>query len=130
MTTLSEQTSGGASASVVNSSAEVSRANYRLRLAANNQDVRAAQLLRFVVFNLELREGLEQSYATCLDADAYDPFCDHLLVEDIRTGEVIGTYRLQTGVKAGQNLGYYSAQEFDFKPFEPIRGEIVELGRA
>ncbi|HWF18514.1 MAG TPA: GNAT family N-acyltransferase [Verrucomicrobiae bacterium] len=111
-------------------SMEVSRANYRVRLAASEQDVRAAQLLRFVVFNLELREGLEHSYATCLDADAFDPICDHLLVEDVRTGEVIGTYRLQTGRKAAQNLGYYSAQEFDFSPYEPLRNELVELGRA
>jgi len=111
-------------------SVELLRANYRLRLAASEQDVRAAQLLRFVVFNLELREGLEQSYATFLDADAFDPVCDHLLVEDIRTGEVVGTYRLQTGSKAAQNLGYYSAQEFDFAPYEPLRNELVELGRA
>lgn len=109
---------------------EASRAHYRLRLAASEQDVRAAQLLRFVVFNLELREGLEQSYATCLDADAFDPVCDHLLVEDMRTGEVVGTYRLQTGRSAAANHGYYSAQEFDFSPYEPWRNELVELGRA
>jgi putative hemolysin len=109
---------------------EAERAHYRLRLAASQQDVRAAQLLRFVVFNLELREGLEQSYATCLDADAYDPVCDHLLVEDMRTGEIVGTYRLQTGNSAAQNFGYYSAQEFDFRPYEAVRHEVVELGRA
>ncbi|HEX3799835.1 MAG TPA: GNAT family N-acyltransferase [Verrucomicrobiae bacterium] len=110
--------------------AEVSRANYRLRLATSERDVRAAQLLRFVVFNLELREGLEQSYATCLDADAYDAICDHLLVEEVSTGEVIGTYRLQTGRRALENRGYYSAQEFDFTPYEPLREQMVELGRA
>ena len=110
--------------------AEVSRSHYRVRLAANQADVRAAQLLRFVVFNLELREGLEQSYSTCLDADAFDPVCDHLLVEDLRTGDVVGTYRLQTGRKAGENLGYYSAQEFDFSPYDRLRQEMVELGRA
>jgi putative hemolysin len=109
---------------------EVVRANYRLRLANCEKDIRSAQLLRFVVFNLELREGLEQSYATCLDADAFDTICDHLLVEDIRTNEVVGTYRLQTGRKAAECLGYYSAQEFDFSPFEPIRNQLVELGRA
>ena len=108
----------------------VSRANYRLRLAASAEDVRAAQVLRFVVFNLELREGLEHSYATCLDADAYDAVCDHLLVEDIRTNEVIGTYRMQTGPSAAKHLGYYSAQEFDFAPYEKVRHELVELGRA
>src|SRR6059058_2617072 len=88
--------------------AEFSRANYRLRLATSKADLRAAQVLRFVVFNLELQEGLEQSYATCLDADAYDEVCDHLIVEDVRTNEVIGTYRLQTGPTAAAKLGYYS----------------------
>jgi len=110
--------------------AGISSANYQLRLATEEKDVRASQLLRFMVFNVELREGLEQSYATCLDADAFDPVCDHLLVEDTRTGEIIGTYRLQTGLSARQNRGYYSEQEFDFVPYEPIRREILELGRA
>jgi putative hemolysin len=130
---LGERAQGNAGLPGTSASAQVlelSRANYRVRLAATEQDVRAAQLLRFVVFNLELREGLEQSYATCLDADAFDPVCDHLLVEDLRTGEVVGTYRLHTGRKAAENLGYYSAQEFDFTPYEPLRNELVELGRA
>jgi putative hemolysin len=56
--------------------------------------------------------------------------CDHLIVEDTRTNEIIGTYRMQTGRKAAEALGYYSAQEFDFKPFESIRHELVEVGRA
>ena len=29
-----------------------------------------------------------------------------------------------------EHLGYYSAQEFDFAPFEAMRGGMVELGRA
>jgi putative hemolysin len=108
----------------------ICRANYRLRLAETKEDLRAAQVLRFVVFNLELQEGLEQSYATCLDADSFDEVCQHLLVEDVRTNEVVGTYRLQTGRSAAANLGYYSEQEFDFSPYERLRGELLELGRA
>lgn len=101
---------------------------YSVRLATSPQDVRAAQALRFLVFNLELGEGLEASYHTCRDEDPYDAQCDHLLVEC--AGEVVGTYRLQTGARAAQGLGYYSAGEFDFAPFESRRREIVELGRA
>jgi putative hemolysin len=103
---------------------------YALSLARTREEVRAAQTLRFLVFNLELNEGLEQSYATCLDADRFDDVCDHLLVKDTRTGEVVGAYRLQTGRVAAERFGYYSAQEFLFEPFEHIRGELVELGRA
>ncbi|MBI3881620.1 MAG: GNAT family N-acetyltransferase, partial [Verrucomicrobia bacterium] len=65
-----------------------------------------------------------------VDADAFDAVCDQLIVEHLATGKIVGTYRLQTGTMAAKNLGYYSAQEFDFTPFEPMRTEIVELGRA
>jgi putative hemolysin len=102
----------------------------RVRLAESAADVRAAQALRFAVFNLELNEGLEQSFHTLLDADPFDAICDHLLVEDSASGEVVGTYRLQPGSRAATSRGYYSATEFDLTPLAPIRAEIVELGRA
>ncbi|HSI57649.1 MAG TPA: GNAT family N-acyltransferase [Ideonella sp.] len=103
---------------------------FRVRLAESTADVQALQALRFEVFNLELDEGLLQSYDTGLDADPFDEVCDHLLVEDASDGSVVGTYRLQTGRRAAQALGYYSEREFDFGPFEPMRPQILELGRA
>lgn len=103
---------------------------YAVRLARTEADVRAAQLLRFLVFNVELKEGLESSYHTMLDIDRFDAICDHLLVEDVATGEIVGTYRMQPGGRAASHLGYYSQQEFDFTPFESIRGQLIELGRA
>ncbi len=103
---------------------------YRARLAVTAGDVNAAQALRFDVFNLELDEGLVQSYDTGLDADVFDAVCEHLIVDDTTTGQVVGTYRLQTGQRAGQALGYYSEREFDFAPFEPMRAQMLELGRA
>lgn len=102
---------------------------YAVRLARNDDDVAAAQQLRYRVFNVELGEGLESSEASGLDRDQFDPVCDHLLVETAG-GHVVGTYRLQTGGNALERLGYYSEQEFDFKPFEEIRSETIELGRA
>ena len=107
-----------------------SPASYTTRLATNVTEVRAAQALRFEVFNLELNEGLPESMETGLDADPFDEVCDHLLVEHVPTGDVVGTYRLQTGPTAARNRGYYSEQEFDFSPFESIRAELIELGRA
>lgn len=87
-------------------------------------------MLRFQVFNLELEEGLEQAYATGRDEDPFDSICDHLIVEDHLSGQIIGTYRLQSGITAQNGLGYYSEQEFNFTSYEPIRQEILELGRA
>jgi putative hemolysin len=108
--------------------AEVGR--YRLRLAVGPDDREAACRLRFRVFNIELGEGLARSYATGIDTDHFDVFCEHLLVEDRSSGRVIGTYRMQSGTTAAMNLGYYSAQEFEFAPYEPLRRDILELGRA
>jgi len=103
---------------------------YGTRLAASEADVRAAQALHFQVFNLELNEGLEESVSTGLDADQFDAVCDHLLVEHLPSGEIVGTYRMQTGGSAKINRGYYSEQEFEFHPFETLRSEIIKLGRA
>ena len=105
-------------------------AQYATHLARSAAEIRAAQALRFEVFNLELNEGLAQSFATGLDMDPYDAVCDHLIVEHVATRQVVGTYRLQTGQTAAKKLGYYCAQEFEFSPFEPLRRQIVELGRA
>jgi len=81
-----------------------------------------------------LGEGLQSSYKTGLDKDHFDPFCEHLLVEDKLESNpvrrIIGTYRMQSGVTAARNLGYYSEQEFSFVPYEPLRPGILELGRA
>jgi putative hemolysin len=105
-------------------------AHYASRLARNAGEIRAAQTLRFEVFNLELHEGLTQSYACGFDEDPFDAVCDHLIVEHLPSRKIVGTYRLQTGANAGKNLGYYCAQEFAFEVFEPLRAEMVELGRA
>jgi len=104
--------------------------HYAMRLAEHPAEVEAAQRLRFAVFNLELNEGLASSYALERDEDPFDAVCDHLLVVEKETGTVVGTYRMQTGEQAGRELGYYSATEFDFTPFESVRPQILELGRA
>ena len=103
---------------------------YHTRLATAEADIQAAQRLRFEVFNVELQEGLRESWRTQLDSDRFDATCDHLVIEHIATGKIVGTYRLQTGEMAAAANGYYSEQEFDFTPFEPFRSEMVELGRA
>lgn len=103
-------------------------------MAQGIEDRDAACRLRFRVFNLELGEGLESSYQNGMDTDHFDLFCEHLIVEDQLADDaslrVVGTYRLQSGTTAGVHLGYYSEQEFDFSPFEGIRTQVLELGRA
>jgi putative hemolysin len=65
-----------------------------------------------------------------LDIDALDDYCEHLLVRDVATERVIGTYRLLTADAARRAGGYYSEQEFNFAN-DWIRGErCLELGRS
>ena len=103
---------------------------YQARLAECVEEREAACRLRFRVFNLELGEGLPSSWRTGMDEDPFDLFCDHLLVEDRSRREIVGTYRMQRGAMAARNPGYYSQQEFEFAPYERLRGEVLELGRA
>jgi len=103
---------------------------YRVRLAQAGNDRIAACRLRFNVFNVEMGEGLSSSYSTGLDRDRFDPVCDHLIVENEEDGRVVGTYRMQSGLTAAAGFGYYSAQEFEFAPYECIREQVLELGRA
>lgn len=104
--------------------------SFSVSLAQNVADLEECQRLRYQVFNRELGEGLAASERTGLDRDRFDWVCDHLMVRDLATGVLVGTYRMQTGYRAQGNLGYYSEQLFDFAPFEEIRGELLELGRA
>lgn len=103
---------------------------FRVGLAESLDDLIACQRLRYLVFNCELGEGLDISARTGLDRDQFDFICDHLMVTDTSTGLLVGTYRMQTGYRAKGNLGYYGEGLFDFGPFESIRSEILECGRA
>ena len=105
-------------------------ASYRVRLASSDADRLAAFRLRFLVFNLELNEGLDTAHATGYDTDEFDAVCDHLIVEHPGSGKVVGTYRLQTGAVASANAGYYSEREFDFTPYKRLGDSVIELGRA
>src|SRR5882757_4484275 len=60
------------------------------RLALTEDERMAAYRLRFLVFNLEMNEGLESAYVDGYDKDHFDDVCDHMIVEDKTTGAVVG----------------------------------------
>jgi putative hemolysin len=107
-----------------------STGRFHAGMAQTLEDLIDCQRLRYLVFNCELGEGLEISAKTGLDRDRFDFICDHLMVRESASGKLVGTYRMQSGFRAKGNLGYYSEQFFDFAPFERIRAEVLELGRA
>lgn len=102
---------------------------YVVGLARDRQDVRAAQRLRHLVFAGELGARLDGPEPG-LDSDAFDPYCDHLLVREEDTGEVVGTYRLLPPERAAAVGRLYAEGEFDLTRLAPIRPDLVEVGRS
>ncbi len=104
---------------------------YRVTFARTRDELEAVQRLRFEVFNVELNEGLAESFETGLDRDPFDEVCHHLMVIDAGTGAVVGTYRMQTGEMAAAHRGFYSAEEYDFAGLPAdVLADAVEVGRA
>ena len=109
---------------------EIEIGAYRLRFARSARDIDRLLALRFEVFNIEMGEGLEESFATGRDRDRFDESCHHMLVEEAG-GDVIGTYRLQTAPMAARGHGFYSAGEYDLEALpRNVLDQSVEIGRA
>ncbi len=97
-------------------------------LARSPSEVAEAQRLRYKVFAEELGAHL-QGYGG-LDRDGFDAFCDHLLVRDIESDKVVGTYRILSPAMAQEAGGYYSAGEFDLGRLSHLFPDMVEVGRS
>lgn len=110
---------------------EIRAGDLIVRLAEDEEEISAAQRLRYRIFYNEMRakaspdmERLER------DFDSLDAYCDHLLVIDSSRDTVVGTYRLITRKMAIAHGGFYTASEFDISCLEAWPGEVLELGRS
>ena len=111
-------------------SRELARAGrLSVRLAAAPAEIEAAQRLRWQVFSEELGARLG-SGADRLDRDAFDRFCEHLIVEDGSTGEIVGTYRVLFPTAALRAGCLYIETQFFTDRLRGVRSELVELGRS
>lgn len=110
---------------------------YSLLLTREPGHVAAAQRLRHRVFAGEhgARPARDDAIAVAAaaqgrDADAFDAHCDHLVVREDATGEIVGTYRMLTPAGSSAAGGLYSDTEFDLAALDGVRDEIVEVGRS
>lgn len=103
---------------------------YSLLLSTDPAMIEAAQRLRYDVFTSTPGFALPAADAQRRDVDSFDEFCDHLLVRDDDTGELVGCYRMLAPAGAIAAGGLYTATEFDTRAFDPLRGSLVEMGRA
>lgn len=99
-----------------------------LAFARSAAEVEEAQKLRYEIFAGEM--GAKLNAARRIDRDAFDAYCEHLIVRDLGSGEVVGTYRILPPDAARAAGGYYSEQEFDIRRIAPLRDGLVEVGRS
>jgi len=112
------------------------KARFEVVWARDDDDVRQAQQLRYLVFADEMgaRLSVPQGSPPGHDIDMFDAYCEHLLVRatgiEGEPGPVIGTYRVLTPAAARRVGGLYSETEFDLTRLRPLRARMVELGRS
>jgi putative hemolysin len=103
---------------------------YSLLLSTDPSLIEAAQRLRYDVFTSTPGFALPTTGTDHIDVDRFDEYCDHLLVRDDDTGELVGCYRMLAPAGAIAAGGLYTATEFDLRAFDPLRPSLVEMGRA
>jgi putative hemolysin len=109
---------------------ETVTAEHRLQVtwARTEEELREAQRLRFRVFADEM--GAHVAGPAGLDVDSFDAYCDHLLVRDLDTLKVVGTYRVLPPHQAARIGRLYAESEFDLSRLAHLRPKMVEVGRS
>jgi putative hemolysin len=102
---------------------------YTLLLSTDPALIEAAQRLRHEVFTSEPGFGLAGAIDG-LDSDRFDEYCDHLIVRDDNSGELVGCYRMLPPPGAIAAGGLYTATEFNIEGLDTLRPSLVEMGRA
>ncbi|MFV0408880.1 MAG: GNAT family N-acetyltransferase [Paracoccus sp. (in: a-proteobacteria)] len=103
----------------------LSKGLYRARIAESGKDLRAAQHLRWQAF-WEAR-GLSRDGQ--VDADEFDHICQHMLIEDQRSGRLLATFRFMLLGDGDELERSYSAGHYDLSALRDFAGPMVEMGR-
>jgi len=98
-------------------------------LARDEDDVRAAQRLRYRVFAEEMQARLHSDQAG-LDVDPFDRYCRHLIVRDRRNDEVVACMRVLLDEDAKRAGSFYSETEFELGQLISAPGRVMEIGRV
>jgi L-ornithine Nalpha-acyltransferase len=102
------------------------KGRYAARFAASDADVAAAQRLRHMAFIAGTGAGPRVDGR---DADGFDPLCRHVLVEEVRTGQLVCCFRLLPLRDGGEIGRSYAAQYYELSGLSAFEGRMVEMGR-
>lgn len=113
-----------------------SNSHFKIRIAQGEQDLRAAQRLRYRVFVQELGgDGPLVDHRAQIECDEFDQYFDHLILIDrsrdaLGLDYVVGVYRMLTGAAAQKKGRFYSEGEYDLTPLRSNGRSLLELGRS
>ncbi len=110
---------------IVTSEEGQARSGLSVEWAKHEDQVREAQRLRFDVFAKEMGARLKETIPGH-DIDLFDDFCEHLIIRDNASEQVIGTYRVLTPAQAKRVGSTYSDLEFDLTRLRQYRERMVE----
>ncbi len=102
------------------------KGRYTVRLAINGDDVRKAQALRHLTF---IDGTGAATRSTAIDTDDYDAICDHILIEDAKTGDLACCFRLLPLENGAEIDASYSSQFYDLEALRSFPDRVVEMGR-
>ncbi len=95
-----------------------------LKTVTTSEELIEALKLRYQVFH---REMIGKTKAYGIDVDEFDFICDHLIIMDKKTNQIVGTYRLNCSLFSNS---FYSGNEFNVERITAAPGVKLELGRA
>ncbi|MGZ3771887.1 MAG: GNAT family N-acetyltransferase [Bdellovibrio sp.] len=97
---------------------------FQIKTVTDMEELTEALALRYEVFHKEML-GKKASHG--IDVDEFDFNCDHLVIKEKRSNQVIGTYRLNCSLFTDE---FYSGKEFVLSKIMQLPGVKLELGRA
>lgn len=104
--------------------------HYQIKTATTQAELQSCFKLRHEVFYREFAGIQTADDPLALDMDEHDALCDHLLIKDLRSDEVVACYRLLASPFKHASDIFYSQTEFKIDEFINNGEAKLELGRA
>lgn len=101
----------------------------RVCWASTDKDIERVQKFRFRIFSEEYTPKFPKDHLG-LDIDAYDRLCQHLMLVDNASEEIVGSYRVIPPSAAQQIGSMYCESLFDLSPLKHIQPHTVEIDRS
>lgn len=98
--------------------------HFQVKTVSHWEELQELLKLRHEIFHFE-HHG--RRLPSGLDIDAIDSVCEHLIIRDRQSNQIVGSYRLTSTAQTSQ---FYASHRFQIDGLLRTPGEKIELGRA